>query len=111
MWSFGIVIWEIFSLGQIPYPGMTNQEALTFVTSGNRLDAPQLCPSELAKVMKQCWKEQPQDRPSFSELVLQMKDFFKAHHSNMSNQESESKEGKEITGFYEIQKKSYDIIQ
>uniref|UniRef100_A0AAY4C582 Tyrosine-protein kinase receptor n=1 Tax=Denticeps clupeoides TaxID=299321 RepID=A0AAY4C582_9TELE len=43
-WSFGVLLWEIFSLGFMPYPGKTNQEVLEFVTSGGRMDPPKNCP-------------------------------------------------------------------
>lgn len=42
--SFGVLLWEIFSLGYMPYPCKTNQEVLEFVTSGGRMDPPKNCP-------------------------------------------------------------------
>ena len=42
--SFGVLLWEIFSLGYMPYPCKTNQEVLEFVTSGGRMDPPKSCP-------------------------------------------------------------------
>ncbi|KAI2654442.1 ALK tyrosine kinase receptor [Labeo rohita] len=43
-WSFGVLLWEIFSLGYMPYPCKTNQEVLEFVTGGGRMDPPKSCP-------------------------------------------------------------------
>lgn len=43
-WSFGVLLWEIFSLGYMPYPGHTNQEVLDFIATGNRMDPPRNCP-------------------------------------------------------------------
>uniref|UniRef100_A0A8C2P3L6 Tyrosine-protein kinase receptor n=1 Tax=Capra hircus TaxID=9925 RepID=A0A8C2P3L6_CAPHI len=43
-WSFGVLLWEIFSLGYMPYPSKSNQEVLEFVTSGGRMDPPKNCP-------------------------------------------------------------------
>lgn len=42
--SFGVLLWEIISLGYMPYPCKTNQEVLEFVTSGGRMDPPKSCP-------------------------------------------------------------------
>jgi hypothetical protein len=42
--SFGVLLWEIFSLGYMPYPSKSNQEVLEFVTSGGRMDPPKNCP-------------------------------------------------------------------
>ncbi|VDI48787.1 anaplastic lymphoma kinase, partial [Mytilus galloprovincialis] len=44
VWSFGILLWEIFSMGYMPYPGRTNHDVMQYVTSGGRLEAPQQCP-------------------------------------------------------------------
>jgi anaplastic lymphoma kinase len=43
--SFGILLWEIFSMGYMPYPGRTNHDVMQFVTSGGRLEAPEQCPA------------------------------------------------------------------
>ncbi|KAG7281273.1 hypothetical protein CRUP_019798 [Coryphaenoides rupestris] len=43
-WSFGVLLWEIFSLGYMPYPSRSNQEVLEFVTNGGRMDPPKNCP-------------------------------------------------------------------
>ncbi|OWK54191.1 ALK tyrosine kinase receptor [Lonchura striata] len=43
-WSFGVLLWEIFSLGYMPYPSKSNQEVLEFVTNGGRMDPPKNCP-------------------------------------------------------------------
>ena len=42
--SFGVLLWEIMSLGYMPYPCKTNQEVLEFVTAGGRMDPPKSCP-------------------------------------------------------------------
>ena len=43
-WSFGVTCWEVFSLGRSPYPGVDNTEIVQHITSGGRLERPQLCP-------------------------------------------------------------------
>ncbi|XP_034047346.1 tyrosine-protein kinase Fer [Thalassophryne amazonica] len=68
VWSYGILLWETFSLGMCPYPGMTNQQAREQVETGYRMTCPQRCPDDIYKVMQRCWEYKPEDRPKFSEL-------------------------------------------
>ncbi|KAM6976081.1 tyrosine-protein kinase Fer isoform 2-T2 [Tautogolabrus adspersus] len=68
VWSYGILLWETFSLGVCPYPGMTNQQAREQVEKGYRMACPQRCPDDVYKVMQRCWQYNPEDRPKFIEL-------------------------------------------
>ncbi|XP_039597405.1 leukocyte tyrosine kinase receptor isoform X1 [Polypterus senegalus] len=68
-WSFGVLLWEIFSLGYMPYPCKTNQEVLEFVTSGGRMDPPKGCPGPVYRIMTQCWQHCPEHRPNFSTIL------------------------------------------
>ncbi|XP_008854238.1 tyrosine-protein kinase Fer isoform X2 [Nannospalax galili] len=72
VWSFGILLWETFSLGVCPYPGMTNQQAREQVERGYRMSAPQHCPEEISKLMMKCWDYKPENRPKFSELQKEL---------------------------------------
>ncbi|XP_069810192.1 tyrosine-protein kinase Srms [Dendropsophus ebraccatus] len=69
VWSFGVVIFEVYSLGDVPYKGMNNREVMAKVAQGYRLPQPHGCPAEMYKIMLLCWMEKPQGRPSFLELV------------------------------------------
>ncbi|XP_044300788.1 tyrosine-protein kinase Fes/Fps [Varanus komodoensis] len=66
VWSFGVLIWEAFSLGATPYPSMSNQQTREAVERGMRLSAPDRCPAEVYRLMLSCWEYEPQNRPSFS---------------------------------------------
>ncbi|KAF7217579.1 tyrosine-protein kinase Fer isoform X1 [Nothobranchius furzeri] len=68
VWSYGVLLWETFSLGVCPYPGMTNQQAREQVEKGYRMTCPQRCPDEVYKVMQRCWQYNPEERPKFLEL-------------------------------------------
>ena len=46
-WSYGVTCWEIFSLGRLPYPGVDNGEVIKKLKTGERLDKPDLCPSDV----------------------------------------------------------------
>ncbi|KFD64331.1 hypothetical protein M514_09912 [Trichuris suis] len=67
VWSFGIVLWEIFSHGTIPYtehdPG---EEFIMWLKSGNRLSQPDHSPEEIYRLMRHCWLSKPEDRPDFA---------------------------------------------
>ncbi|XP_031807981.1 leukocyte tyrosine kinase receptor [Sarcophilus harrisii] len=68
-WSFGVLLWEIFSLGYMPYPGRTNQEVLDFIIGGGRMDPPRSCPGPVYRIMTQCWQHQPDHRPNFASIL------------------------------------------
>lgn len=44
VWSFGVLLWEIMSMGYMPYTGCANREVMQLVTSGGRLEPPANCP-------------------------------------------------------------------
>lgn len=64
VWSFGVLMWEITSLGQQPYPARTNTEVLHYVRDGGRLSKPLNCPPSLHLLMQRCWNA-VNTRPSF----------------------------------------------
>ncbi|XP_058055308.1 tyrosine-protein kinase receptor [Anopheles bellator] len=69
VWSFGVLLWEVFSLGLMPYTGLPNRDVMQLVTGGGRLDAPQGCPIAVYRIMADCWNPTPEERPSFSNLL------------------------------------------
>uniref|UniRef100_A0A914PMP1 Protein kinase domain-containing protein n=1 Tax=Panagrolaimus davidi TaxID=227884 RepID=A0A914PMP1_9BILA len=66
VWSFGVLCYEVFTYGTVPYPAMTNVEMLEFLQAGNRLEKPALAPDAIYDLMLDCWKRDPAERPSFS---------------------------------------------
>ncbi|XP_037919299.1 protein sevenless isoform X2 [Hermetia illucens] len=66
IWAFGVLCWEIMTLGQRPYPARNNIEVLQYVRDGGRLDRPADCPDELYQLMLECWSYSPDKRPAFS---------------------------------------------
>ena len=65
-WSFGVLLWEMYSLGLRPYIGVENHEMAKHLRKGHRLDQPSACPDEVyAGVMQQCWAANPAARPAF----------------------------------------------
>ncbi|XP_041588123.1 tyrosine-protein kinase Srms-like isoform X3 [Vulpes lagopus] len=68
VWSFGVLLYEVFTHGQCPYEGLSNHEALQQVTRGYRLPRPAACPAEVYALMLDCWKGSPAQRPAFATL-------------------------------------------
>ncbi|XP_026765009.2 LOW QUALITY PROTEIN: vascular endothelial growth factor receptor 1 [Galleria mellonella] len=68
VWSFGIVLWELFSLAKTPYPNMSPQSLLQWLTDGHRLEKPPYADDRLYDVMRKCWEHKPTMRPSFTQL-------------------------------------------
>ncbi|XP_039217955.1 tyrosine-protein kinase Fes/Fps isoform X1 [Crotalus tigris] len=69
VWSFGVLLWEAFSLGATPYANMNNQQTREAVEKGIRLSAPAQCPEDVYQLMLKCWEYEPQKRPSFSSML------------------------------------------
>ncbi|XP_073532013.1 proto-oncogene tyrosine-protein kinase ROS isoform X2 [Phyllobates terribilis] len=74
VWSFGVILWELFSLGQQPYQGYSNMEVLHFVRSGQRMDSPDNCPDDMWNVMLKCWEQNPAHRPNFGKIQKQLEE-------------------------------------
>ncbi|XP_015244077.1 PREDICTED: mast/stem cell growth factor receptor kita-like isoform X1 [Cyprinodon variegatus] len=70
VWSYGILLWEIFSLGNSPYPGMQVGSAFyKMIQDGRRMSRPEFAPIEMYDMMLSCWNQDPLKRPSFRKLV------------------------------------------
>ncbi|KAI1894650.1 hypothetical protein AGOR_G00117940 [Albula goreensis] len=70
VWSFGVLMWEVFSYGELPYTKLSDEEVLEGLQGGKvKLPVPDNCPSKVYKLMMRCWASSPKERPSFSELV------------------------------------------
>ncbi|XP_020779045.2 vascular endothelial growth factor receptor kdr-like isoform X2 [Boleophthalmus pectinirostris] len=79
VWSFGVLMWEIFSLGASPYPGVQiDEEFCCRLKEGTRMRAPEYSSSEIYQTMLDCWHGEPLKRPSFTELVGRLGDLLQA---------------------------------
>lgn len=72
MWSFGILLWEIYSFGRVPYPRIHLAEVVKAVVKGYRMDQPEGCPDEIYKLMEQAWHQNSEERPTFSWVLTQL---------------------------------------
>jgi len=68
VWSFGVVMWEITSLGKKAFENIKTNDVKTFVLGNGRLERPESCSSALFAVMLNCWKIEAKQRPDFNIL-------------------------------------------
>jgi len=95
VWSFGVLLWEIMTLGGTPYPGIPAQELFKRLENGHRMEAPVNCSREIYILMRECWRERPLERPTFKELVEELDHFLTINSSQV--------------GFFSILKSNFSV--
>ncbi|NWY07720.1 NTRK1 factor, partial [Nothoprocta ornata] len=78
IWSFGVVLWEIFTYGKQPWYQLSNTEAIECITQGRELERPRACPAEVYGIMRSCWQREPQQRRSIGEIHGRLQALLKA---------------------------------
>ncbi|XP_067892992.1 tyrosine-protein kinase receptor Tie-1 isoform X2 [Heterodontus francisci] len=78
VWSFGVLLWEIVSLGGTPYCGMTCAELYEKLPQGFRMEKPLNCDDEVYEFMRQCWRDRPYERPTFAQISVQLNRMLEA---------------------------------
>ncbi|XP_036155140.1 vascular endothelial growth factor receptor 1 isoform X1 [Myotis myotis] len=80
VWSYGVLLWEIFSLGGSPYPGVQmDEDFCSRLKEGMRMRAPEYATPEIYQLMLDCWHRDPKERPRFAELVEKLGDLLQAN--------------------------------
>nr|XP_002124836.3 tyrosine-protein kinase Btk29A [Ciona intestinalis] len=74
VWAFGILMWELFTGGKMPYRALSNTEVVERVAVGHRLERPQSCPHDVYLLMLKTWDMEPEKRPSFEILSMEIED-------------------------------------
>uniref|UniRef100_A0A673CF48 Inactive tyrosine-protein kinase 7 n=1 Tax=Sphaeramia orbicularis TaxID=375764 RepID=A0A673CF48_9TELE len=70
VWAFGVLMWEVFSHGEMPYAKLSDDEVLEGLQNGKlKLPVPDGCPSKIYKLMVRCWAPSLKERPSFTDVV------------------------------------------
>ncbi|KAE8588289.1 hypothetical protein XENTR_v10022448 [Xenopus tropicalis] len=78
IWSFGVVLWEIFTYGKQPWYQLSNTEAIECITQGRQLERPRTCPTEVYNIMQGCWQREPQQRLNIKEIHNKLQALVKA---------------------------------
>lgn len=76
VWAFGVLMWEICTLGQQPYQARSNMEVLTFVKAGGQLELPKQSPDRMNSLMIRCWSYKPEERPTFARCLEEIKELM-----------------------------------
>ncbi|XP_036396739.1 cytoplasmic tyrosine-protein kinase BMX-like [Megalops cyprinoides] len=75
VWAYGVLMWEVYTLGKQPYELYDNSQVAEKIMQGYRLYRPQQACEELFQLTRSCWHENPEDRPSFHQLFESLKAF------------------------------------
>ncbi|XP_063959134.1 tyrosine-protein kinase receptor Tie-1-like [Lytechinus pictus] len=84
IWSFGIVLWEIVTLGARPYPNITFGAVQTEVANGYQMPRPRHCAQEVYSVMTGCWEKDPTNRTNFDRILKDLEMILEKTHSYLS---------------------------
>ncbi|KAG8435024.1 hypothetical protein GDO86_013113 [Hymenochirus boettgeri] len=72
VWSFGVLLWEIVTLGGNPYPGIAPERLFNLLKTGYRMEKPENCSDEMYNLMLKCWKQEPDKRQTFGEISKEL---------------------------------------
>lgn len=73
VWSYGVLMWEVYSYGRQPHGGMSNYEVIDRIKAGQLLECPARCLASIFHIMKSCWLRSPAKRPSVGTILSQLK--------------------------------------
>uniref|UniRef100_A0A4W4G1R1 non-specific protein-tyrosine kinase n=1 Tax=Electrophorus electricus TaxID=8005 RepID=A0A4W4G1R1_ELEEL len=76
IWAFGVLMWEVYTLGRMPYERLNNTEIVDKVSTGYRLYRPQMANDKIYNIMMNCWHEKADERPTFQALVISIQDLL-----------------------------------
>lgn len=85
VWSYGVLLWEMYSIGDTPRYPRSNKSLLEILESGVRLRLPQDCPAAINQIVHECWKYSADDRCSFEDIRLKLLDIQNAKESQNVN--------------------------
>jgi len=77
VWSFGVLLWEIMTLGATPYPNIPVKKLFEELKRGERMKRPPSCPLNVYELMQTTWQCEPENRPTFSRIVRKLEDILK----------------------------------
>ncbi|KHN80101.1 Tyrosine-protein kinase Fps85D [Toxocara canis] len=91
VFSFSILLFEVFTEGKEPYKGMSSAEVKRMVACGSRMDKPKRCPEEIYALMKSCWEQNPDDRCTMTDAVTRIERFLRSISPSGNRAKSKNK--------------------
>jgi len=91
VWSYGVLLYEIFTIGGSPYPRMDGRKIVNWLQQGHRMSKPRHVDEKLYGIMTKCWQENPHGRPTFTELRNELKE-MENQHKRLINMEMYDKQ-------------------
>ncbi|CAE1241733.1 unnamed protein product [Acanthosepion pharaonis] len=85
LWAYGVLLWEIITVGGVPYGEIGRQELLEFLMSEKRLEIPTHCNPELETLIKNCWKENERERTQSDVMHERLLEMAREGESNGSS--------------------------
>uniref|UniRef100_A0A8D8GWH5 receptor protein-tyrosine kinase n=1 Tax=Culex pipiens TaxID=7175 RepID=A0A8D8GWH5_CULPI len=82
VWSFGVLLYEICTLGGNPYPLLSTSNLIAKLKSGYRMEQPSSCADELYALMLSCWSAMPIERPTFSCLQVRLQELLEPNEQS-----------------------------
>ena len=69
VWAYGVFMWEVFHLGDLPHKNRSDEELLRGLKAGDvTLEISEHCPNEIIDLIRKCTAESPKDRPLFTDI-------------------------------------------
>ncbi|XP_011193707.1 fibroblast growth factor receptor homolog 1 [Zeugodacus cucurbitae] len=88
VWSFGVLLWEIMTFGEQPYPNiMSAEELYSYLITGQRMEKPARCSLNIYMLMRQCWHFDANVRPTFVEIVENLDKILQLASNHATNEE------------------------
>ncbi|KAJ8029116.1 Myoblast growth factor receptor egl-15 [Holothuria leucospilota] len=100
VWSFGIVLYEIYTLGGTPYRNMDGQDVINKLKEGYRMDKPEECPDDMYTLMLHCWQEKPSSRPTFTSIYNTLDTMLSASSDYLTNLDPPEKYSKALSSSF-----------
>ncbi|XP_070562667.1 insulin-like growth factor 1 receptor [Ptychodera flava] len=76
MWSFGVLMWEVATLGDMPFYNIDSEQLVERLKAGDRLPRPPNCSEDFYELMKKCWRLDPKDRVTANVAVRILKHYI-----------------------------------